>query len=392
MTESVIVAGARTPIGKFQGAFSGFTAMQLGGVAIREALSRAGLSGDQIDYVIMGQVLQAAQGQITARQAAVAGGVPMSVPAITINKVCLSGINALALSDALIKTGEIEIAIAGGMESMTNAPYAIPKARAGLRMGNAEIVDLMIHDGLWCAFDRCHMGEGSDKVNTTLGLDRRAADEWSARSHERAAEATKAGRLADEITPVEVPQRKGDPLRIEEDEGIRPGTTADTLGKLAPAFVKDGTITAGNASQVSDGAAALIVMSRTKAESLGLTPLATIVAHGQVSGPDASLHMQPANAIAKAASKAGLDPSKLDLYEMNEAFASVAIASARELGVSEDKVNVNGGAVALGHPIGASGARLVLTAAYELKRRGGGVAAAALCGGGGQGDALIIRV
>ena len=392
MAGSVIVAGARTPIGKFQGGFGSFTAMDLGGVAIRETLARAGVPGDQIDYVIMGQVLQAAQGQITARQAAVAGGVPMNIPAITINKVCLSGLNAIHLADALIRAGEIEIAIAGGMESMTNAPYAMPKARGGFRMGNAEVVDLMIQDGLWCAFDRCHMGQGTDSINEQLKVGRAEQDEWAARSHERAAEATKAGRLAEEIAAVEVPQRKGDPLRVEEDEGIRPGTTSESLSTLNPAFVKTGTITAGNASQISDGAAAVLGMSRAKADELGLEPLAEIIGHGQVSGPDASLHHQPSNAIKVAAAKLGVDANGFDLYEINEAFASVAIVSTKDLGVSEDKINVNGGAVALGHPIGASGARLVLTTAYELRRRGGGTGVAALCGGGGQGDALIIRV
>jgi acetyl-CoA C-acetyltransferase len=392
VTESVIVAGARTPIGKFQGALAGFTGMQLGGFAIAEALRRAGLTGDQIDYVLMGQVLQGGQGQITARQAAVAGGVPMSIPAITINKVCLSGLNAVHLADVLIKAGEIETALAGGFESMSNAPYVVPSARTGARMGDAKMIDLMIYDGLWDAFDHIHMGEGSDRVNVKLGIGRAEQDEWSARSHERAADATKAGKLAEEIVAVEVPQRKGDPVRVEEDEGIRPGTTAESLGKLKPAFTKDGTITAGNASQISDGGAALIVMPKEKAASLGLETLATVVAHGQVAGPDTALHLQPANATKKAAQKAGLDPAKLDLYEFNEAFAAVSLAAAKDLGVSEDKVNVNGGAVALGHPIGMSGARLILTLAYELKRRGGGVGAAALCGGGGQGDALIIRV
>jgi acetyl-CoA C-acetyltransferase len=392
VTESVIVAGARTPIGKFQGALAGFTGMQLGGFAIAEALRRAGLTGDQIDYVLMGQVLQGGQGQITARQAAVAGGVPMSIPAITINKVCLSGLNAVHLADVLIKAGEIETALAGGFESMSNAPYAVPSARTGARMGDAKMIDLMIYDGLWDAFDHIHMGEGSDRVNVKLGIERAEQDEWSARSHERAADATKAGKLAEEIVAVEVPQRKGDPVRVEEDEGIRPGTTAESLGKLKPAFTKDGTITAGNASQISDGGAALVVMPADKAASLGLEPLATVVAHGQVAGPDTALHLQPANATKKAAQKAGLDPAKLDLYEFNEAFAAVSLAAAKDLGLSEDKVNVNGGAVALGHPIGMSGARLILTLAYELKRRGGGVGAAALCGGGGQGDALIIRV
>jgi acetyl-CoA C-acetyltransferase len=342
--------------------------------------------------VIMGQVLQAGQGQITARQAATKGGIPMDVPAITINKVCLSGLNAVHLADVLIRSGEIEIAIAGGMESMTAAPYAMPKGRTGARMGDAKLVDLMIYDGLWDAFDHKHMGDGSDTVNAKLGIGRAEQDEWAARSHERAADATKAGRLRDEIVSVQIPQRKGEPILVEEDEGIRPGTTAESLAKLAPAFQKEGTITAGNASQISDGGAAMVVMSADNAKSLGLEPIATVVAHGQVAGPDNSLHMQPANAIKAAAAKAGLDPAGLDLYEMNEAFASVAIASGKELGVSEDKINVNGGAVALGHPIGMSGARLILTLAQELKRRGGGIGAAALCGGGGQGDALIIRV
>jgi acetyl-CoA C-acetyltransferase len=392
MERSVIVGGARTPVGRFQGALAPLTAMDLGGVAIAGALERANVAPDAVDYIVMGQVLQAAQGQITARQAAVKGGVPMTIPSITLNKVCLSGLNAVHMADVLIRAGEADMIVAGGMESMTNAPYAIPKARAGLRMGNAQIIDLMIHDGLWCAFEGTHMGQGSDAVNARLGISRTEADEWSARSHERAADATKSGRLGEEITAVEIAQRKGDPVRVEEDEGIRPGTTTDSLAKLAPAFTKDGTITAGNASQISDGAAAMIVTSAARAETEGLTPIAEILAHGQVAGPDASLHLQPSNAIRAAAKKAGLDPASLDLYEINEAFASVAIASVKDLGISEDKVNVNGGAVALGHPIGASGARLILTLAQELKRRGGGIGAAALCGGGGQGDALIIRV
>ncbi len=392
MSDNVIISGARTPIGKFLGGLSGFSAMELGGFAIAEALRRAGLPGDKIDYVIMGQVLQAAQGQITARQAATKAGVPMDVPAITINKVCLSGLNAIHLADVLISAGECSITVAGGMESMSNAPYAMPKARTGARLGDAKLVDLMIHDGLWCAFEHVHMGEASDHRNASLGISRAEQDEWAARSHERAAEATKAGRLSLEIVPVSVPQRKGDPVLVEEDEGIRPGTTAESLAKLAPAFSKAGSITAGNASQISDGAAAAIVTSRAAAERLGVEPLATIVAHGQVAGPDSGLHLQPANAIRAAAAKASLDPAGFDLYEMNEAFASVAIASARDLGVDAERVNVNGGAVALGHPIGASGARIVLALAEELKRRGGGTGVAALCGGGGQGDALAIRV
>src|SRR5579859_3664478 len=391
MSESVIVAGARTPIGKFLGAFASMPAVELGGAAITEALKRSTVAPETVDYVIMGHVLQAGAGQITARQAAVKAGLGMGIPAITINKVCLSGLNAIALADQLIRAGEVETLVAGGMESMTNAPYAMPKARQGARMGDAELVDLMIHDGLWCAFDRCHMGEGTDAANASLGISRTEQDEWSARSHERAAEATKAGRLADEIVPVDAPGRKGEGNRVETDEGIRPGMTAESIAKMRPAFTKEGTITAANASQISDGAAAVVVTSRERAEREGLPILATIVGHGMVAGPDATLPAQPSNAIAKAAAKLGVDPASFDLYEINEAFASVAVHSTRELGVSEDKVNVNGGAVALGHPIGASGARLVLTLAMELARRGGGVGAAALCGGGGQGDALVIR-
>ncbi|HWD09852.1 MAG TPA: acetyl-CoA C-acyltransferase [Actinomycetota bacterium] len=367
------------------------SAVDLGGIAIAEALRRSGVGPDAVEYVIMGQVLQGGQGQITARQAAVKAGIGMDVPAITVNKVCLSGLNAVALADQLIRAGEVELVVAGGMESMTGAPYAMPKARQGARMGGAEMVDLMIHDGLWCAFDHVHMGESTDGVNARLGIGRAVQDEWAARSQERAAEATKARRLADEIVPVEAPGRRGN-SRVEEDEGIRPGTSAESLARLAPAFSKEGTITAGNASQLSDGAAAMVVTSRERAEREGLPVLATIVRHGMVAGPDASLPAQPANAIAKAASRMGVGPGSFDLYEINEAFASVALWSTRVLGVSEDKVNVNGGAVALGHPIGSSGARLVLTLAYELARRGGGTGAAALCGGGGQGDALVIRV
>lgn len=392
MTESVIVAGARTPVGKFLGAFSELTAQDLGGFAIAGALDRSGVAADQIDYVIMGQVLQAGQGQITARQAAMKAGIGMEVPCITINKVCLSGLNAIALADQLIRAGEVEMVVAGGMESMTAAPYAALKARRGLRMGNAELVDLMIHDGLWCAFDGCHMGEGTDAVNARLQIGRVEQDEWAARSHERAADATKAGRLGQEIVPVAIPQRKGDPMLVEVDEGVRPGTTPESLGALRPAFVKTGSVTAGNASQLSDGAAAVIVTSAERAERESLPVLARILAHGMVAGPDASLAPQPFNAIRKAAAKLGHEPGRYDLYEINEAFASVALWATRDLGLSEEKVNVNGGAVALGHPIGASGARLVLTLVQELSRRGGGVGAAALCGGGGQGDALVIGV
>ncbi|MCW2599856.1 MAG: acetyl-CoA acetyltransferase [Frankiales bacterium] len=390
---SVIVAGARTPIGKLSGALKDFTAMDLGGIAIKAALDKAGVRGDQVDYVVMGHVLQAGQGQITARQAAVKGGIPMNVPALTINKVCLSGLDAIALADQLIRAGEVEIVVAGGMESMTNAPYLLPKARQGYRYGNAEILDATFHDGLFDAFDKVPMGEGTERHQVNFAPQtREEQDEFAARSHELAAAAIKDGRFADEIVSVEIPQRKGDPVVIAEDEGVRPGTTAESLSKLKPAFVKDGTLTAGNASQISDGAAAVVVMSKEKAEALGLTWLAEIGAHGIVAGPDNSLQEQPANAIKKALAKAGKTVDDVDLFELNEAFAAVGIASTRALGVSPDKVNVNGGAIALGHPIGASGARVVLHLAHELKRRGGGLGAAALCGGGGQGDALLVTV
>jgi len=389
---SVIVAGARTPIGKLAGALKDFTAMDLGGIAIKAALERSGVPGDQVDYVIMGHVLQAGQGQITARQAAVKGGIPMDVPALTINKVCLSGLDAIALADQLIRAGEVEIVVAGGMESMTNAPYLLPKARQGYRYGNAEILDATFHDGLFDAFDQVPMGEGTERHNGRFGLTREAQDEFAARSHELAAAAIKEGRFAEEIVPVEIPQRKGDPIVVSEDEGVRPGTTSETLAKLRPAFTKDGTISAGNASQISDGAAAVVVMSKSRAQELGLSYLAEIGAHGIVAGPDTSLQEQPANAIKKALAKEGLSVDQVDLFELNEAFAAVGIVSTRALGVEPDKVNPNGGAIALGHPIGASGARVVLHLAHELKRRGGGLGAAALCGGGGQGDALIVHV
>ncbi|MCU1673517.1 MAG: acetyl-CoA acetyltransferase [Frankiales bacterium] len=390
---SVLVAGARTPIGKLSGALKDFTAMDLGGIAIKAALERSGVSGDQVDYVIMGHVLQAGQGQITARQAAVKGGIPMSVPALTINKVCLSGLDAIALADQLIRAGEYEVVVAGGMESMTNAPYMLPKARSGYRYGNAQMLDATFHDGLFDAFDHVPMGEATESVQHRYEMTREQQDEFAARSHELAAAAIKDGRFADEIVPVEIPQRKGDPIVVSEDEGVRPGTTAETLAKLKPAFVKDGTLTAGNASQISDGAAAVVVMSKKKAEELGLTWLAEIGAHGVVAGPDNSLQEQPAEAAKVALAKEGLQVSDVDLFELNEAFAAVAIASHAALGVdSPDKINPNGGAIALGHPIGASGCRIALHLAHELKRRGGGLGVAALCGGGGQGDALVLRV
>jgi len=389
---TVLVAGARTPIGKLSGALKGFTAMDLGGIAIEAALERAGISGDQVDYVIMGHVLQAGQGQMTARQAAIKGGIPMTVPSLTINKVCLSGLDAIALADQLIRAGEFEIIVAGGMESMTNAPHLLPGARAGYRYGNAEVVDATLHDGLFCAIDQVAMGAGTEEYGKKLDISREEQDAFAARSHERATAAQKEGHFDAEIVPVSIPQRKGDPILVTTDEGVRPETTAESLAKLRPAFAADGSVTAGNASQISDGACAVVVMSAAKAEALGLEVLAEIGAHGVVAGPDASLQSQPARAIAKALEKEGLTVDDLDLVELNEAFAQVGIQSRRELGIDEDKVNVNGGAISLGHPIGMSGARVALHLALELKRRGGGTGAAALCGGGGQGDALILRV
>ena len=390
MSGSVIVAGARTPIGRFGGGLSGLPAVKLGGIAIREALLRSGIAGGDVDYVVMGQVIQAGAGQITARQAAVEGGVPIEVPAITINKVCLSGLNAIALADQLIRAGEVEVVVAGGMESMSQAPYLLPSARWGARMNNAQMVDSMVHDGLWSTFTEKHMGDSSDDVNRELEIGRDEQDAWSARSHARANAAWDEGRMASEVVGVEIPQRRGDPVRVDRDEGIRPGTTAESLGRLAPAFQRDGTITAGNASQISDGAAAVVVMSRQRAEREGREPLAEIVAHGMSADRYAWLHTVPALAMARALEKAGRTARDLDLVEFNEAFAAVALNATRMLDIDEERVNVNGGAVALGHPIGASGARLVLTLAEEMKRRGAHLGGAALCGGGGQGDALLI--
>jgi acetyl-CoA C-acetyltransferase len=391
-TQPVICAGARTPIGRFGGALASLSAVELGGRAVRAALKRAGADPGAVEHVVMGHVLQAGQGQITARQAAARAKIPMTVPAVTVNKVCLSGLNAIATAAQYVELGQAGLVVAGGMESMSNAPYLVPKARFGARMGDAELVDAMVHDGLWDAFDDAHMGDLSDETNRRLGIDRAAQDEWAARSHERAAEATKNGVLADEIDPVMVAQRRGDAVAVDQDEGIRPGTTAESLGRLRPAFSPDGTITAGNASQISDGAAAVVVTSRERAAAGGFGVLASILSYGTVAGPDTSLHSQPSRAIADACRRAGVAPADLDLVEINEAFAAVAVASTQELGLDEAIVNVNGGAVALGHPIGASGTRVVLTLAMELRRRGGGLGAAALCGGGGQGDALLIRV
>jgi acetyl-CoA C-acetyltransferase len=391
-TGSVIVAGARTPIGRLLGALGSFSGADLGGIAIKAALDRAGITGEQVEYVIMGQVLTAGAGQIPARQAAVKAGIPMTVPALTVNKVCLSGLDAIALADQLIRAGEFDIVVAGGQESMTNAPHLLPGARRGYKYGSVEMLDAMAYDGLTDPFEHIAMGESTEHHNTRLGIGREVQDEFAAASHQRAAAAQKNGVFDAEITPVEVPQRKGDPLVVSADEGVRADTTTETLGKLRPAFGKDGTITAGTASQISDGACAVVVMSRAKAEELGLSWLAEIGAHGVVAGPDNSLQSQPSNAIRKALDREGLSVADLDLIEINEAFAAVAVQSMKDLGVDSSKVNVNGGAIALGHPIGMSGARLVLHLAHELRRRGGGVGAAGLCGGGGQGDALIVRV
>ena len=392
MREAVIVAGARTAFGRLLGSLRDFKGVQLGGFAIKAALERSGIAADQVDYVIMGQVLQAGAGQIPSRQAAVAAGIPMSVPSITINKVCLSGLDAIALAAQLIRAGEFEIVVAGGMESMTGAPHLLPGARAGFKYGSAELLDAMAYDGLTDAFDHLSMGESTQRHASRLGISRREQDEFSARSHQRAAEAIKNGLLDDEIVAVQIPQRRGDPVIFDADEGVRPDTSAEVLSKLPAAFGAEGTITAGSSSQISDGACAVVVMSAEAAAARGAPVLAEIGAHGNVAGPDNSLLSQPSGAIRQALGKAGAAVDDLDLIEINEAFAAVAIQSMRDLGVGPDKVNVNGGAIALGHPIGASGARLALHLACELRRRGGGLGAAALCGGGGQGDALLLRV
>ena len=390
MSRSVIVAASRTAIGKLSGAFASLSAMDLGGAAIKSILDKTGVDPATIDVVLMGQVIQAGQGQITARQAAVKGGVPMSVNATTINKVCLSGLQTIYLADLMIKTGEAEIIVAGGMESMTNAPYLLPGARAGYRIGDQKVVDSMMFDGLTCAFDQCAMGLSTERYNDGR-ITRARQDEFSARSHQLAAAAMASGKFAEEIVGVAIPQRKGDPIIVDTDEGVRAETTAQSLGQLRAAFEKDGTITAGNASQISDGGAAVLVMSEQRAKDLGLTPIGELVSYGQVAGPDASLLNQPSHAIQKAAAKAGLDVKSIDLFEINEAFAAVGLSSVDELGIDENRVNVNGGAIALGHPVGMSGTRVALTALFELRRRGGGTAAVALCGGGGQGDAAILR-
>jgi acetyl-CoA C-acetyltransferase len=389
---SVIVGGARTPMGKLLGGLRDFSGTDLGAAAVEAALRRAGIGGDQVDYVILGQVLQAGAGQMPARQAAVKAGIPMSVPSLLVNKVCLSGLDAIALADQLIGAGEFEVVVAGGMESMTNAPHLLPGLRKGHKYGAVEMLDAMAYDGLTDAFDHVPMGESTDRHNARLGISRAEQDEFAARSHQRAAAAQKNGLFDEEIVPVQIPQRRGDPIEVRDDEGIRGDTTLDLLAKLKPAFTADGTITAGSSSPISDGACAVVVMSKAAAERYGAPVLAEIGAHGTVAGPDNSLQSQPSNAIHKALGKAGLDVSALDLIEINEAFAAVGIQSMRDLGVGPDMVNVNGGAIALGHPIGMSGARIALHLVLELRRRGGGLGAAALCGGGGQGDALLLRV
>ncbi|HEY3895492.1 MAG TPA: acetyl-CoA C-acetyltransferase [Pseudonocardiaceae bacterium] len=393
MTGSVIVAGARTPMGRLLGQLKDFTAPQLGGIAIKSALERAGVSPDQVQYVIMGQVLTAGVGQMPARQAAVNAGIGMEVPALTVNKVCLSGLNAIALADQLIRAGEYDIIVAGGQESMTHAPHLLPKSRTGFKYGDVTMIDHMAYDGLHDTFDQVSMGAATEKHNARHQLTRAEQDEFAAQSHQRAGHAAQTGRFAEEIAAVTVPQRKGDPIVVDADEGIRPETTAEGLSKLRPAFAADGTITAASSSPISDGAAAVVVMSRAKAEQLGLSWLAEIGAHGMVAGPDdSSLHEQPANAVLVACAKEGITPVDLDVVEINEAFAAVGVVSTRKLGIDPARVNPNGGAIALGHPIGASGARLALHLAMELRRRGGGVGAVSLCGGSGQGDALILRV
>jgi len=392
MPGSYIIAGARTPIGKMSGALASFSAADLGGFAIAEALRRAGVNPSEVDYVIMGQVLSAGQGQVPSRQAAVKAGIPMNVPSININKVCLSGLNSIYLADQMISNGDADIVIAGGMESMTNAPYLAMGARSGFRFGDVQLLDAIQRDGLWCAFDACLMGLGTERY-AAGDISRDAQDELAMKSNIRAAAAIAAGRLAEEIVPISIAQRKGDPLIIDTDEGVRASTTMDSLATLKPAFDKNGTVTAGNASQISDAGSAIVMMSKRAAEKHGVKPLGEFISYGMVAGPDnASLLHQPSRSIKKALERIGKKVSDIDLFEINEAFAAVGIASMRELGISDEIVNVNGGAIALGHPIGMSGNRLALTLLYELRRRGGGLGAAALCGGGGQGDALIVQV
>ncbi|MGB8362797.1 MAG: acetyl-CoA C-acyltransferase [Acidimicrobiia bacterium] len=392
MTGSVITAIARTPIGRYGGALRPLRAVDLGGEVIKSVVDRSGVEPTVFDEILFGHVLQAGEGQITARQAAVRGGLPMTIPSTTINKVCLSGMSAIGLADRAVRLGDSKFVMTGGMESMSNAPHVVRELRWGARMGDVTLVDVLQHDGLFCAFDQCTMGESSDRENERLGIDRAEQDEWAARSHQRALAASENGQFATEITPVSVPQRRGEPMTVETDEGIRADTTVESLTSLRPAFAADGSITAGNASQVSDGAAAVIVADRDAAEAAGAPVLAEILSYGQIGGIDATLHQRPAEALTVALKKADLEPSDLDVVEINEAFAGVALWAARMLELPETKVNVNGGAVALGHPLGATGARLVVTLVNALRHRGGGLGAAALCGGGGQGDAIVLRV
>ncbi len=389
---SYIVAGARTPIGKLAGGLTPFTAAELGGKAISAALERSGVTPDQVDFVFMGHVLQAGQGQITARQAANAAGIPMTTPSTTVNKVCLSGLNAIQLAHLMISAGQADVVVAGGMESMTNAPYLLPEARAGFRAGDKTVVDSMMHDGLFCAFDACSMGLGTERYNAAANssFSRETMDRLAALSHERSAAAHKEGRLDAELVAVEVPQRRGDPIVVDADEGVRPGTTVDSLSSLRPAFTEDGAITAGNASQISDGASATVIMSQAKAEELGVTPLGEILAYGEIAG-DPSLLSKPAEAARLALGRAGLEVDDIDLWEINEAFAAVVLQSMDDLGIDEEIVNVNGGGLSMGHPIGASGNRLALTLLHELHRRDATYGVACLCGGGGQGDALVVK-
>ena len=388
----VILAGARTPMGRFQGGLSPLTATDLGAAAISGALDQAGITGSDVDFAYLGNVVAAGTGQVPARRAAADAGIPLTVPSTLLNRACLSGMHAIHLASQMIRLGEADTVVAGGMESMTNAPYLLTKARGGYRIGDGAVVDSMMSDGLTCTLEGCAMGEATERYAAEMGLAREPQDAFSAQSHERAARAQKDGLLAEEIVPVSIPQRRGEPIQLTDDEGIRSDVDAASLARLRAAFVADGNITAGNASQISDGAAACIVTTLERAEALGVEPLAELVSHGQVAGPDASLLHQPSNAIALALEKAGMTVADLDLLEINEAFAAVALASMDALGVSDQMVNVNGGAIALGHPIGMSGTRVALTLAYELKRQGGGMGAAALCGGGGQGEALVLKV
>ncbi len=392
MSPIVILAGVRTPIGRLQGGLKSISATDLGATSIKAACKKAGIEPSQIDFSYLGNVISAGIGQVPARRAAVDAGVPMTSPSTLLNRACLSGMHAIHLATQMIRLQEAEIVLAGGMESMTNSPYMLPGARSGLRLGDSELIDSMMFDGLTCTIENCSMGEATDRFTEELGISRHDQDAFAAQSHQRAAKAQKDGVLNEEICAVEIPQRNGDIITVKDDEGIRQDADLESMARLSPAFTKNGTITAGNASQISDGAAAVIVTTMDKANELGVEPVAEILAHGQVAGPDTSLLHQPSNAINAALDSAGMEVSDLDLFEINEAFAAVALASMNALGVSEEIVNVNGGAIALGHPIGMSGTRVTLTLIHELQRRGGGLGAASLCGGGGQGEALILKV